>query len=120
MFYLYIFIGGGLGSLLRYIITKISDQTLLVNFPIGTFISNMLACLMLAILVVYFSAKSLHYSWIEPLLIIGFCGGFSTFSTFSNENFKLFDQGYIILPIVNMLISVTVGFLLIYFIRSKS
>ena len=119
MVYLYIFIGGGLGSLARYIITKISSELILTDFPLGTYLSNILACLLLAILIVGISARHPQYAWVQPLLIIGFCGGFSTFSTFSNETFNLLDNGYTLLAITNILISVFVGIALIFFIRSR-
>jgi fluoride exporter len=117
--YLYIFIGGGLGSLARFILTKVSGQIFSTEFPVGTFISNMLACLLLALLVIGFSSKQTEYAWIQPLLIVGFCGGFSTFSTFSNETFTLFDNGHAFLAILNILLSVAVGVGLIFFIRSR-
>jgi len=120
MVYLYIFIGGGLGSLARFIITKITAQLSFVNFPIATFASNMLACVLLAILVTSFSSKQSEYEWIQPLLIIGFCGGFSTFSTFSNETFSLLDNGHTALAIINVLVSVSVGIGLIFFLRSRA
>lgn len=119
MMYLYIFIGGGLGSLARFVLTKVSGQIFSTEFPVGTFISNMLACLLLALLVIGFSSKQTEYAWIQPLLIVGFCGGFSTFSTFSNETFTLFDNGHAFLAILNILLSVAVGVGLIFFIRSR-
>ncbi|MDG1148281.1 MAG: fluoride efflux transporter CrcB [Crocinitomicaceae bacterium] len=120
MVYLYIFIGGGLGSLVRYIITRFSNQMISIEFPLGTFISNMLACLLLVVLVASFSSKQAEYEWVQPLLIIGFCGGFSTFSTFSNETFNLFESGHSALAILNILISVSVGIGLIFFLRSRA
>ena len=119
MVYLYIFIGGGLGSLARFLMSKWSHQFFSTSFPIGTFVSNMLACVFLAVMVLLFANKQAEYSWIQPLLIIGFCGGFSTFSTFSNETFQLLNSGQMALAIFNILLSVSVGVALIFFIRGR-
>lgn len=119
MMYLYIFIGGGLGSLARFLTSKLSHQLFTTSFPIGTFISNILACIILAFIVVVFSNKQTEYEWIQPLLLIGFCGGYSTFSTFSNETYQLLTNGQVVIGIANILISVAVGIGLIFLIRSK-
>ena len=120
MTYLYVFLGGGLGSLARYLVSKASGQYFTTNFPLGTFISNMLACVLLALFVVLFTSKASEYPWIQPLLIVGFCGGFSTFSTFGNETFQLMDSGNHLLAILNIVISIVVGIGLIYLIRLKA
>lgn len=120
MTYLYIFIGGGLGSLARFLTSKFSIQLFTTSFPIGTFISNILACAILALIVVFFSNKQSEYEWIQPLLLIGFCGGFSTFSTFSNETYDLLTNGQVAIGIANILISVLVGIGLIFLIRAKA
>ena len=120
MTYFFVFLGGGLGSLARFLVSKFSGQIFTTNFPMGTFISNMMACALLAVFVVLFTSKSAEYPWIQPLLIVGFCGGFSTFSTFGNETFQLMDSGNHLLAILNVVISVFVGIGLIYLIRLKS
>lgn len=73
----------------RYLVSKFSLGAFGNGFPYGTLIANVLACLLLG----YLTAKSIQSEslW-KPMLAIGFCGGFSTFSTFSNETFKLLQN----------------------------
>ena len=120
MTWLYIFIGGGLGSLARYLTSKAAENWIPINFPVGTLLANLLACALLALLVLGFQSRQQEYAWIQPLLIIGFCGGFSTFSTFGNETFGLLESGHTVLAVLNVAISVIVGVGLIFLIRSKA
>lgn len=99
--------------MLRYAIGLITPMLIKTSFPLATFISNVLACLLLAI-IVYSVQKEPKAEWINHLLIIGFCGGFSTFSTFSNENIQLIQQGNWQMSLINMLISIAVGMGIIY------
>lgn len=112
----YVFIGGGLGSIARYAIGKGTMKAFVGNFPLGTFVSNVLACIILGLVVYTFSNQLKEHAWIQPLIVIGFCGGFSTFSSFSNETIQLFQTGNYAIALVNILISLFVGLGIIYFL----
>ena len=120
MMYFYVFIGGGLGCLARFSLSQFVNHLIKSPFPFGTFLSNMLACSLLALFVIGAREYSDQHTWMQPLLIMGFCGGFSTFSAFSYESVQLIDQGNFLVAALNILVSITVGIALIYFIRSKA
>ena len=83
--FLLVFIGGGFGSGLRYLISNLMNQYSKV-LPFGTFTVNMIGCLLIG-LVLGFAQKENVLSTNQTLLLAtGFCGGFTTFSAFANEN----------------------------------
>ncbi|MEY4141603.1 MAG: hypothetical protein RL110_975 [Bacteroidota bacterium] len=107
MNWILVFIGGGMGSMLRYFISQQLLQS--KHFPWATLLSNVFATALLALLVMYLKSAD-KPAWLLPLVGVGFCGGFSTFSTFSAENVYLFEQGQWGLLALNILLSVGSGF----------
>lgn len=100
-----VFLGGGLGSLLRYGISVWMGKYS-ANFPYGTLIANFLACLVLGVAFFSFTQASNLSSAHKSFILVGFCGGFSTFSTFSMETFKLIQQGQTALAVSYVLVSI--------------
>ncbi|MCI4668329.1 MAG: fluoride efflux transporter CrcB [Bacteroidia bacterium] len=104
MSFLAVFIGGGLGSISRFAISLAFNKGT-GDFPLATLIANFLACIVLAAGFVYFQKHvDLNPQW-KLFLLTGFCGGFSTFSTFSMESFLLFQQGQTSMALAYMLAS---------------
>ncbi len=89
--WLAVFLGGGLGSLLRYGCSLWLGAKV-PNFPLATLTANTVACLLLGFLLGVLYARVGFSEEARAFWLIGVCGGFSTFSTFSNELFSLSRQ----------------------------
>lgn len=87
--FLFVFIGGGLGSICRYIITIILKETNSL-YPWPTLLANAIGSLVIGILADQLIRNTSIYSSNSLFWIIGFCGGLTTFSTFALENLTLF------------------------------
>ncbi len=90
--YLLVFIGGGLGASLRYIMSVIFTNYLKINYPYGTFIINVLGSFLLGLLLMSSLLKNGTNTHLSIFLTIGFTGGFTTFSTFTYEIINLINQ----------------------------
>ncbi len=102
--FLLVFIGGGMGSVARYGIARLLAQFASPVFPFTTFGVNVVGSLLIGLFwaIPAISDKNSYIC----LLTIGFCGGFTTFSAFSWENFNLLKQGDVFLFFAYALISV--------------
>lgn len=102
-----IFLGGGLGSLTRFFLGKIIQERSSADFPVGTLGVNVAASLALGFFIGLVEAKNLTNPNFRALVAVGFCGGFSTFSTFANDNVLLLLDQRPLAALLNMLLNVT-------------
>jgi CrcB protein len=92
MIILLIAIGGAVGSVARYLMGRAVQGALHLEFPIGTFAVNVVGCLVIGMLAKFFMHSQTELQ-LRATLMIGFCGGFTTFSTFSLETLGLIQGG---------------------------
>ncbi len=102
-------IGGACGSVLRFWVGSYVSNRTGARFPAGTFLVNITASFLIGFLVTILAAKvSWSPQW-RYLILIGFIGGYSTFSTFEFETFRIFQEGEFLIAGLNVLLSVVVG-----------
>jgi len=110
-----VFLGGGIGTVLRFIISKLiphNDS----GFPWSTFSANLIGCFIIGLISGYFfKTSSTNQSDIILFATVGICGGFTTFSTFAYENINFLKSGDFIFFITYTLGSFILGILMVYF-----
>ncbi len=108
-----VFIGGGFGSVLRFIIGKYLNSTE-TGIPYGTFLANILGSLLIGV-ILGLAAKSSTLSQNQTILLAtGFCGGFTTFSTFAYENHVFLKSGDFTSFALYTIASFVIGFLAVF------
>ena len=110
---LLVFVGGGFGSVLRYVIGKYFNATQ-HGFPYGTFAVNIIGSLVIGI-ILGLAAKNNSISQSQTLLLAtGFCGGFTTFSAFAYENHVFLKNGDFANFAMYTIASFVLGFLAVF------
>jgi len=85
--------GGFLGSISRFLTSRFLQNNFPSAFPFGTFVVNVTGCFLIGIIYGFSERSSLLTPGWKMFLTVGFCGGFTTFSTFANENLALLRDG---------------------------
>lgn len=111
---IYIALGGALGSVGRYLLTKAIQNHWITAFPWGTMAVNLIGCLLIGLLYGLMEKHDISSPELRLFLTVGFCGGFTTFSTFINESFSLMRGGELMLSALYLGGSVALGLLAVY------
>ncbi len=112
--YLMVAIGGALGSVLRFWVGTYISNRIATRFLAGTFVVNMTACFLIGFVITVLTEKSSGNPNWRYLIPIGFIGGYSTFSTFEYETFRVFQEGDFLIAGLNVVLSVVVGFVSVW------
>lgn len=108
-----VFIGGGFGSVLRFVIGKYLNNTE-TGIPYGTFLANIVGSLLIG-MILGLAAKNSTLSQSQTVLLAtGFCGGFTTFSTFAYENHVFLKSGDFTSFALYTMASFVIGFLAVF------
>jgi fluoride exporter len=110
----YILVGAGsfVGGNARYVLGRWVAGWVDARFPLGTFLINVLGSFLLGFLAGLLASRALpHSDSLRLALGVGFCGGFTTFSTFEYENHALLEDGLWLSAVANIALSLVVGLL---------
>ena len=104
-------LGGAAGSICRYLIHLYFEKNQISHFPLATLTANVTGCFLVGIILGLFHKNHLITEELRLLLAIGFCGGLTTFSTFTSESFNLIGHKEFLIASLYISISVMTGLL---------
>lgn len=112
--FLFVGIGGAVGSMLRYGITVLIPRHNDASFPLPTFVVNLLGCFIIGLLAGFALRSEFMIRGGWALLATGLCGGFTTFSSFGLDGIKLLESGATFTMLIYSIMSLVFGLLLCF------
>ena len=104
-------LGGAVGSCLRYGVSLLSAGRLGTGFPYGTLLANVIGCFIIGAFMAAATERVITNPNLRFLVVVGFCGGLTTFSSFSYETIKLLEEAGLQYALLNILTNMVLGFL---------
>lgn len=111
---LFVGLGSCAGGMARYLLSRWVQQLSLSTFPFGTMTVNVLGCFFIGVFYALFEQQNFTNTYLKLFLTVGFCGGFTTFSTFVNENYLLIKDGNFLSFLFYTAGSLFIGFIMLY------
>ena len=106
--------GGFIGSIARFLVSKLNLSWHLHSIPMGTLTVNIVGSLLVGFMLGIFMNSNLLHTNLRLFLVVGFCGGFTTFSSFTNENFILLQNGQYLSALIYIAASIILGILSVF------
>ncbi|MGB4415950.1 MAG: fluoride efflux transporter CrcB [Paludibacter sp.] len=107
-------LGGFIGSVARFLVSKLNLSWHFLSIPMGTLTVNVVGSFIIGFIVGISAKSEIISSDLRLFLMVGFCGGFTTFSSFTNENLMLMQNGQLLTVLLYTAGSILLGFLAVY------
>lgn len=109
-----VLVGGGSGALLRYVLGTAIMQRFGGAFPLGTFVINVTGSFLIGLLMALLTERWHAHPYWRLLLVVGFLGGYTTFSSFEYETLQAAREGAKWMALLNVVASVIIGYLAVW------
>lgn len=106
--------GGFIGSIARFLVSKLNLHSQFLSIPIGTLTVNIVGSFIIGFITGFSVRNDLLSLNMKLFLMVGICGGFTTFSSFTNENLTLIQNGQMLPALLYTGLSIFLGFLAVY------